>query len=262
MSKMNLVLHVWRQPGPDKAGRFERHEVTEVSEHQSFLEMLDLLNERLVEQGLEPIAFDSDCREGICGTCGCVIDGRPHGPRKATTLCQLHMRHFKSGDELTIEPWRAKAFPVIKDLIVDRTAFDRIIQAGGYVTVRTGSAPEANSLPVRKESAELAMDAAACIGCGACVAACPNASAMLFTSAKIGHLNVLPQGKVEASERVRNMVAQMETEGFGHCTNHLECEAACPKQISTDFIARMNREFFASMLTAKKGVANRRRPEK
>jgi succinate dehydrogenase / fumarate reductase, iron-sulfur subunit len=262
MSKMNLVLHVWRQPGPDKTGSFERYEVTDVSEHQSFLEMLDLLNEHLVEQGVEPIAFDSDCREGICGTCGCVIDGRPHGPRKATTLCQLHMRHYKSGDELTIEPWRAKAFPVIKDLVVDRSAFDRIIQAGGYVTVRTGSAPEANSLPVPKESAELAMDAAACIGCGACVAACPNASAMLFTSAKIGHLNVLPQGKAEAPERVRNMVAQMEAEGFGHCTNHLECEAACPKQISTDFIARMNREFFASMLTANKGVANRQAPGK
>ena len=257
MSKMNLVLHIWRQSGPDKDGKFERYEVTDLSEHQSFLEMLDLLNERLVEQGLEPVAFDSDCREGICGTCGFVIDGRPHGPQKATTTCQLHMRHFKSGDELTIEPWRAKAFPVIKDLIVDRSAFDRIIQAGGYVSVRTGSAPEANSLPVTKESAELAMDAAACIGCGACVASCPNASAMLFTSAKVGHLNVLPQGKVEASERVRNMVIQMEAEGFGHCTNHLECEAACPKQISVEFIARMNRDFFASMLFSKKNIASR-----
>lgn len=257
MSKMNLVLHIWRQSGPDKAGKFERYEVTDVSEHCSFLEMLDLLNERLVEQGIDPVAFDSDCREGICGTCGMVIEGRPHGPQKATTTCQLHMRHFKNGDELTIEPWRAKAFPVIKDLIVDRSAFDRIIQAGGYVTVRTGSAPEANSLPVPKESAELAMDAAACIGCGACVASCPNASAMLFTSAKVGHLNILPQGKVEGAERVRNMVVQMEAEGFGHCTNHLECEAACPKQIGTEFIARMNREFFGAMLASKKRTPNR-----
>ena len=257
MSTMNLVLHVWRQSGPDKSGKFERYEVSDVSEHQSFLEMLDLLNERLVEQGLEPVAFDSDCREGICGTCGMVINGRPHGPQKGTTTCQLHMRHFKNGDELTIEPWRAKAFPVIKDLIVDRSAFDRIIQAGGYVTVRTGSAPEANSLPVPKENAELAMDAAACIGCGACVASCPNASAMLFTSAKLGHLNVLPQGQVEASERVRNMVIQMEAEGFGHCSNHLECEAACPKQISTEFIARMNRDLFGSMLSSKKAIIRR-----
>ncbi len=257
MSKMNLVLHIWRQSGPEQDGKFERYEVADVSEHQSFLEMLDLLNERLVAQGFEPVAFDSDCREGICGTCGFVIDGRPHGPQKATTICQLHMRHFKSGDELTIEPWRAKAFPVIKDLIVDRSAFDRIIQAGGYVTVRTGSAPEANSLPVAKESAERAMDAAACIGCGACVASCPNASAMLFTAAKLGHLNVLPQGKVEASERVRNMVIQMDAEGFGHCTNHLECEAACPKQISAEFIARMNRDFFAAMLTSNKRIVSR-----
>jgi succinate dehydrogenase / fumarate reductase iron-sulfur subunit len=257
MSKMNLVLRVWRQPGPGKSGFFERHEVTDVSEHQSFLEMLDLLNEHLVEQGREPVAFDSDCREGICGTCGIVINGRPHGPQKATTTCQLHMRHFRNGDELTLEPWRAKAFPVIKDLVVDRSAFDRIIQSGGYVSVRAGSAPEANSLPVPKENAELAMDAAACIGCGACVASCPNASAMLFTSAKIGHLNVLPQGKVEASERVRNMVAQMEAEGFGHCTNHLECEAACPKQIGTEFIARMNRSYFGSMLTSRKNISSR-----
>lgn len=257
MSKMNLVLHVWRQPGPNKSGCFERHEVNDVSEHQSFLEMLDLLNERLVEQGREPVAFDSDCREGICGTCGIVINGRPHGPQKATTTCQLHMRHFKNGDELTLEPWRAKAFPVIKDLVVDRSAFDRIIQSGGFVSIRAGSAPEANSLPVPKENAELAMDAAACIGCGACVASCPNASAMLFTAAKIGHLNVLPQGQVEASERVRNMVAQMEAEGFGHCTNHLECEAACPKQIGTEFIARMNRGYFVSMLTSRKNTPSR-----
>ncbi len=257
MSTMNLVLHVWRQPAADKPGKFERYEVKGVSEHQSFLEMLDLLNERLVEQGVEPVAFDSDCREGICGTCGVVIDGRPHGPQRATTTCQLHMRHFKDGDELTIEPWRAKAFPVIRDLVVDRGALDRIIQSGGYISIRAGSAPEANSAPVGKENADLSMDAAACIGCGACVASCPNASAMLFTSAKIGHLNILPQGEVEAAQRVRNMVIQMDAEGFGHCTNHLECEAACPKQISTNFIAMMNRQLFGSMLGAKKAIKAR-----
>lgn len=257
MSTMNLVLHVWRQPAADKPGKFERYEVKGVSEHQSFLEMLDLLNERLVEEGVEPVAFDSDCREGICGTCGVVIDGRPHGPQRATTTCQLHMRHFKDGDELTIEPWRAKAFPVIKDLVVDRGALDRIIQSGGYISIRAGSAPEANSAPVGKENADLSMDAAACIGCGACVASCPNASAMLFTSAKIGHLNILPQGEVEAAQRVRNMVVQMDAEGFGHCTNHLECEAACPKQISTNFIAMMNRQLFGSMLGAKKPIKAR-----
>jgi len=258
MSTMNLVLHVWRQPAADKPGKFERYEVKGVSEHQSFLEMLDLLNERLVEGGVEPVAFDSDCREGICGTCGVVINGRPHGPQRATTTCQLHMRHFKDGDELTIEPWRAKAFPVIKDLVVDRGALDRIIQSGGYISIRAGSAPEANSVPVGKENADISMDAAACIGCGACVASCPNASAMLFTSAKVGHLNILPQGEVEAAQRVRSMVVQMEVEGFGHCTNHLECEAACPKQISTDFIAQMNRQLFGSMLGAKKPVSARR----
>ena len=258
MSNMNLVLHVWRQSGPNQAGRFERYEVGGVSEHQSFLEMLDLLNERLVEQGIDPIAFDSDCREGICGTCGFMINGRPHGPQAATTTCQLHMRHFKTGDELTLEPWRAKAFPVIKDLIVDRSAFDRIVQAGGYISVRTGSAPEANSLPVPKESAELAMDAAACIGCGACVASCPNTSAMLFTAAKISHLNLLPQGKAEAADRTRNMIAQMEAEEFGHCSNHFECEAACPKQISVDFIARMNRQFLHGMITSRRTVPTRR----
>ncbi len=257
MRKMNVVLHVWRQRAADKEGRFERYEVTDVSDHQSFLEMLDLLNERLVTQGVDPIAFDSDCREGICGTCGFVINGRPHGPQKATTTCQLHMRHFNDGDELTLEPWRAKAFPVLKDLVVDRSSFDRIIQAGGYISVRTGSAPEANTLPVPKDRAERAMDAAACIACGACVASCPNASALLFTSAKVGHLNLLPQGEVEAVDRVRNMVVQMEAEGFGHCTNHFECEAACPKEISVDFIARMNREFIAAALSAKKPMAGR-----
>ncbi|HEY5957717.1 MAG TPA: succinate dehydrogenase/fumarate reductase iron-sulfur subunit [Polyangiaceae bacterium] len=254
---MNLVLHVWRQPAANKPGKFERYEVKGVSEHQSFLEMMDLLNEQLVSEGREPVAFDSDCREGICGTCGIVINGRPHGPQKATTTCQLHMRHFKNGDELTLEPWRAKAFPVLRDLVVDRSAFDRIIQAGGYISARAGAAPEANSVPVPKQNADLAMDAAACIGCGACVASCPNASAMLFTSAKIGHLNLLPQGAPEAEDRVRNMVAQMEAEGFGHCTNHLECEAACPKEISTDFIARMNRQFMGAMVTARETVPRR-----
>jgi succinate dehydrogenase iron-sulfur subunit len=252
MSKMKLTLHVWRQAAPDQPGHFERYEVADVSDHQSFLEMLDLLNERLVSQGKDPVAFDSDCREGICGTCGFVINGRPHGPQAATTTCQLHMRHFNDGDEVTIEPWRAKAFPIIKDLVVDRTAFDRIIQSGGFISVRAGAAPEANSLPVPKERAELAMDAAACIGCGACVASCPNASAMLFTAAKVGHLNLLPQGQAEASKRVRSMVLQMENEKFGHCSNHFECEAACPKQISTDFIARLNRNFFSATLSARK----------
>lgn len=257
MSTMNLVLHVWRQPAANKPGKFERYEVKGVSEHQSFLEMMDLLNEQLVSEGKEPVAFDSDCREGICGTCGIVINGRPHGPQKATTTCQLHMRRFKSGDELTLEPWRAKAFPVIRDLVVDRSAFDRIVQAGGYISARAGAAPEANSIPVPKENADLAMDAAACIGCGACVASCPNASAMLFTSAKIGHLNLLPQGAPEARDRVRNMVAQMEAEGFGHCTNHFECEAACPKEISVDFIAQMNRQFMGAMISSRENVPRR-----
>ena len=261
MAKMNLILHVWRQAASDKTGAFKRYEVPDVSDHQSLLEMLDLLNERLVAQGKEPVAFDSDCREGICGTCGIVINGRPHGPQKATTTCQLHMRHFRDGDELILEPWRAKAFPVIKDLVVDRSAFDRIVQAGGYVSVRAGSAPEANSVPVPKERAELAMDAAACIGCGACVAACPNASAMLFTSAKVSHLNLLPQGRPEATDRVLNMVAQMEVEGFGHCTNHRECEAACPKQISVDFIARLNRNYLGATLCASKGTRGRKGEE-
>ncbi len=257
MSTMNLVLHVWRQPAASKPGKFERYEVKGVSDHQSFLEMMDQLNEQLVSEGREPVAFDNDCREGICGTCGFVINGRPHGPQKGTTTCQLHMRRFKDGDELTLEPWRAKAFPVIRDLVVDRSAFDRIIQSGGYISARAGAAPEANSVPVPKENADLAMDAAACIGCGACVASCPNASAMLFTSAKVGHLNLLPQGAPEAHDRVRNMVAQMEAEGFGHCTNHLECEAACPKEISADFIARMNRQFMGAMVASRETVPRR-----
>jgi succinate dehydrogenase iron-sulfur subunit len=247
---MKLVLHVWRQKGPKDSGRFERHVCDNVSEHMSFLEMLDVLNERLIREGKEPIAFDHDCREGICGSCGMMINGVAHGPQHATTACQLHMRHFKDGDEVVIEPWRARSFPVLKDLVVDRSAFDRIIQAGGYVSVRTGSAAEANQVLVPKPAADLAMDAAACIGCGACVAACPNASASLFTSAKIAHLGLLPQGQPEHQLRVLKMVQQMDDEGFGHCTNHNECEAACPKGISVSFIARMNRDYFAASIAS------------
>ncbi len=248
---MNLVLHVWRQSGPKDKGRFERYVCEGVSEHMSFLEMLDVLNERLLRQGKEPIAFDHDCREGICGSCGMMINGEAHGPHARTTACQLHMRHFKDGDEVVIEPWRARAFPVIKDLVVDRKAFDRIVQAGGYISVRTGSAPEANTVPVPKAASDEAMDAAACIACGACVAACPNASASLFTSAKLAHLGLLPQGQPEHQQRVLNMVKQMDAEGFGHCTNHNECEAACPKGISVNFIARMNRDFYAASVASK-----------
>jgi succinate dehydrogenase / fumarate reductase iron-sulfur subunit len=215
----------------------------------SFLEMLDVVNEGLVGRGEEPIAFDHDCREGICGTCGMVINGEAHGPRRATTACQLHMRSFKDGDTITVEPWRASAFPVLKDLVVDRSAFDRIVAAGGFISVGTGNAPEANTIPVPKLQADLAMDAAACIGCGACVAACPNASAMLFTAAKVSHLGLLPQGQPERTDRVLKMVARMDAEGFGTCTNHFECEAACPKEISVEFIARMNRDFFRASLT-------------
>ena len=243
MSKtMNLTLHVWRQKLPSDVGGFETYKAPDISEHMSFLEMLDVVNERLLGDGKESIAFDSDCREGICGTCGLVINGVPHGPNAATTTCQLHMRQFNDGDEITIEPWRASAFPVLRDLVVDRGAFDRIIQAGGYISVNAGAAPEANSLPVSKPDAEMAMDAAACIGCGACVAACPNASAMLFVAAKAAHLGLLPQGQPERFDNVKKMVAQMDAEGFGHCSNHYECMAACPKEISVDFIARLNRE--------------------
>ena len=217
----------------------------------SFLEMLDVVNERLTEKGEEPIAFDHDCREGICGTCGVVIDGVPHGPRPATTTCQLHMRSFKDGDTITIEPWRARAFPVIKDLVVDRAAFDRVIAAGGFVAVHTGSAPDGNAIPIAKPRADLAMDAAACIGCGACVAACKNASAMLFVAAKVSHLSLLPQGKVEEDHRVLNMVARMDEEGFGNCTNIGSCEAACPKGITLDNIARMNRLYLKGILKSK-----------
>ena len=240
---MNLTLHVWRQSGPNAKGGFEAYEARDISEHASFLEMLDVVNERLIAEGKEPIAFEHDCREGICGSCNMVINGSPHGPEKATTTCQLHMRHYKNGDDIWIEPWRAKAFPVLKDLVVDRGSLDRIIQAGGYISVATGNAPDANAIPVPKEAADKAMDAAACIGCGACVAACPNASAMLFTAAKVAHLGWLPQGQPEREDRVRRMVVQMDAEGFGTCTNHGACQNACPKEISVDFIARLNGDF-------------------
>jgi len=245
---MDLIVHVWRQAGPAARGGFVRYEARDVSPDMSFLELLDVLNERLAERKEAPIAFDHDCREGICGACGVVINGRPHGPRGATTACQLHLRSFDDGDELWVEPWRAKAFPLIKDLVVDRGAFDRIIQAGGFITARTGSAPEANALPVPKRAADRAMDAAACIGCGACVAACPNASAMLFVAAKVGHLGSLPQGQPERYERVVRMVERMDLEGFGACTNHGECMAACPKEISIDFIAQLNRDLLKATL--------------
>jgi len=252
MSKtLNLTLHVWRQKGPSDVGGFETYPVKDIDDHMSFLEMLDVVNERLLQDGKDPIAFDSDCREGICGMCGLVINGQPHGPNSATTTCQLHMRHYSDGDEITIEPWRAGPFPVIKDLIVDRGAFDRIIAAGGYISASTGSAPEANGLPVPKKDADRSMDAAACIGCGACVAACPNASAMLFVAAKVAHLGLLPQGQPERMDRVKKMVAQMDAEGFGHCTNHYECMAACPKEIDVEFIARMNRDLMRSVVLEK-----------
>ena len=255
---MNLVLNVWRQKNPSTPGKFVRYEAKNVSDHMSFLEMLDVVNEELAAKGEEPIAFDHDCREGICGACGVVIDGVPHGPVGGTTTCQLHMRTFKDGDELTVEPWRAGAFPVVRDLVVDRSALDRIIQAGGYISLRTGAAPEANSLPIAKIDSDSAFDAATCIGCGACVAACPNASAALFTAAKISHLALLPQGEPERADRVRKMVAQMDAEGFGHCTTHQECEAACPKGISIGFIAKMNRELLSAMATAPNEIETRK----
>jgi succinate dehydrogenase / fumarate reductase iron-sulfur subunit len=243
---MNLTLHVWRQKNPGDAGRMERYDVRNVNEHASFLEMLDVLNEQLTGRGEEPIAFEHDCREGICGSCGFMINGEAHGPLPATTVCQLHMRHFKNGAVLYLEPWRARAFPVIKDLVVDRGAFDRIVQAGGFITVATGSAPEANMIPVPKPLADRAFDAAQCIGCGACVAQCPNGAAQLFTSAKVSHLNLLPQGQPERYDRARAMTETMEKEGFGACSNFAECEAVCPKEISIDFIARMNRDYLRS----------------
>ena len=245
---MKLKLNVWRQPGPGAKGRFVTYEAAGVSAEMSFLEMLDVVNEDLTLRGEEPIAFDHDCREGICGTCGFVINGVAHGGQKGSTLCQLHMRHFKDGDELTLEPWRAKPFPVLRDLIVDRSAFDRIIQAGGFVSVNTGTAPDGNALPVPKTDAEVAMDAAACIGCGACVAQCPNGAAQLFTSAKISQLALLPQGQPERWRRAEAMVAQLEKEAFGSCTNYGECEAVCPKGISIDFIALMNGDFLKAAL--------------
>ncbi len=252
---MHLTLHIWRQRGSGLPGGFVRYAMTDVSPDMSFLEMLDVLNQQLLARKDEPVAFDHDCREGICGMCGMVINGRPHGPQRATTTCQLHMRSFPDGAELWIEPWRAGAFPVIKDLVVDRVAFDRIIQAGGFITARTGSAPEANTLLVPKRDADRAMDAAACIGCGACVAACPNASAMLFVAAKVSHLGLLPQGQPERDGRVVDMVAQMDAEGFGACTNHGECMAACPKEISIDFIAQLNRDYWRAVARPKPQAA-------
>jgi len=240
---MQLTLRVWRQRDAKSPGRFETYEAKEVSPDVSFLEMLDLVNDDLQRRGLDPIAFDHDCREGICGSCAMMINGYAHGPEPAVAACQLYLRHFKDGDTITIEPWRAKPFPVIKDLVVDRSAFDRIIRAGGYVSVDTGNTPEANSVPVPKPDAEEAMDAAACIGCGACVAACPNASAMLFVAAKVAHLAKLPQGQAERKRRVVSMVGQMDQEGFGNCTNHYECMAACPKEIHVKFIAQLNRDY-------------------
>ncbi|MCX8027248.1 MAG: succinate dehydrogenase/fumarate reductase iron-sulfur subunit [Thermodesulfovibrionales bacterium] len=240
---MDLNLYVWRQKDKDSQGRLEQYKAYDISPDMSFLEMLDVVNERLIKEGKEPIAFDHDCREGICGMCSQVINGVPHGPQEKTTVCQLHMRHFKDGDTIYIEPWRARAFPVIKDLIVDRSALDRIIQAGGYISVHTGGVPDGNAILISKKDADTAMDAAQCIGCGACVAACPNGSAMLFTAAKVSHLASLPQGRVEAAKRVCMMTEQMLKEGFGNCSNHYECEAACPKGIKVSFIAKLNREF-------------------
>jgi succinate dehydrogenase / fumarate reductase iron-sulfur subunit len=245
---MRITLKVWRQSGPGDAGRLETYHLKSVSPDMSFLEMLDVLNEQLIESGLEPVAFDHDCREGICGACSLVIDGRAHGPEASTTTCQLHMRHYSDGDTIHVEPWRANAFPVLKDLVVDRAAFDRVIAAGGFISVHTGSAPDGNAIPVPKTAADQAMDAAACIGCGACVAACPNASAMLFTSAKVSHLGLLPQGQAERDQRVLGMVEAMDAEGFGTCTNHGECEAVCPKEIRLEFIARMNRDYIRASL--------------
>jgi succinate dehydrogenase / fumarate reductase iron-sulfur subunit len=244
---MNLTLYIWRQKGPGDRGRLQRYEARDVSPDMSFLEMLDQVNEELIRAGEEPVAFDHDCREGICGACSQVINGVPHGPRDKTTVCQLHMRHFKDGDSIYIEPWRARAFPVVKDLIVDRSALDALIQAGGYISVHTGGVPDANAVLIPKEDAETAMDAAECIGCGACVAACPNGSAMLFTAAKVSHLASLPQGRIEAARRVCVMTEEMLKQGFGDCSNHHECEAACPKGIKVSFIAKLNREFIKAV---------------
>ncbi|EDY84296.1 succinate dehydrogenase and fumarate reductase iron-sulfur protein [Verrucomicrobiia bacterium DG1235] len=240
---MNVKLRVWRQKNNETEGRFENYEAKDLNPNMSFLEMMDVVNEDLTDSGDEPIAFAHDCREGICGTCSCMIDGKPHGPEHGVATCQTYMRSFKDGDTITVEPFRAKAFPIVKDLVTDRASFDKIQQAGGFITIRTGAAPDANSIPIGKEIADLAMDAAACIGCGACVAACKNASAMLFVSAKAGQLNLLPQGKPEKDRRVLSMVAAMDEAGFGNCTNQYECSAACPKLISEEFISKLNRDF-------------------
>lgn len=248
--QLNLNLRIWRQDGPDARGQFREYQLNGVNTHMSFLEMLDVLNEQLIEQGEEPVAFDHDCREGICGMCSLMINGQAHGPDQATTTCQLHMRRFSDGDTITIEPWRSTAFPVVRDLVVDRSAFDRIISAGGYVSVNTGNAPDGNAIPVPGQVQEKAMDAAACIGCGACVAACKNASAMLFVSAKVSQMALLPQGKAERGKRVLDMVAKMDEEGFGHCTNTNECEAACPAEISVQNIARLNREYLKASIAS------------
>jgi succinate dehydrogenase / fumarate reductase, iron-sulfur subunit len=252
---MNLTLRIWRQSGPSTPGRFVDYQAPGISRDASFLEMLDVVNERLIETGETPIAFDHDCREGICGTCGLMINGVAHGPDPGTATCQLHMRHFQDGDLITIEPWRARAFPVIKDLVVDRSALDRIIQAGGFVSANTGSAPDGNAIPIPKDSVEQAMDAAQCIGCGACVAACPNGSASLFTAAKITHLGLLPQGQPERDRRALGMVLQMDAEGFGGCTLFGECQDACPKQIGIETISRMNRDYLRAMLTLRPASA-------
>ena len=243
MNDLQLTLKIWRQKSSSESGAFETYDVKGLNSHMSFLEMMDVLNEQLIEENKEPVAFDHDCREGICGMCSMVINGRAHGPLKGTTTCQLHMRHFKNGETIFIEPWRAKAFPVIKDLVVDRSSFDRIIQSGGYVSVNTGSAPDGNAIPIPKEIAEEAFDAAACIGCGACVATCKNASASLFVAAKVSQLSLLPQGQPEKKERVNKMVAQMDEEGFGHCTNTGACQAECPKGISIEYVRKMNFDY-------------------
>ncbi len=249
---LDLTLNVWRQRNREAEGRFATYEARGISPDMSFLEMLDVVNEQLTLKGEDPIAFEHDCREGICGSCGVVVDGEAHGPRKQTTTCQLHMRSFRDGQTLTLEPWRADAFPVVKDLMVDRSSFDRIIASGGFVSVRTGNAPDGNAIPIAKDNADLAMDAAACIGCGACVAACPNASAMLFVGAKASHLNLLPQGQPERDRRVVEMARQHDAENFGSCSNHAECEAVCPKGISIEFISRFYRDYLKASITGRK----------
>ncbi len=258
---MKYTLKIWRQDSADRPGRFETYRVDGISGETSFLEMLDVLNEQITEQGGQPIAFDSDCREGICGACSLVINGMAHGPIPGGSTCQLYMRHFPDGDEITIEPWRSSAFPVVRDLIVDRSSFDRIMQAGGYITVHSGPKPEPNSIPIEPELAEEALDAASCIGCAACVAACPNGSAMLYTAAKVSHLALLPQGHPERTERVRGMVEQMQAEGFGSCRNYGECEAQCPKEISIKFIGKLNREYMRATLLEPENPRGKMQPQ-